>query len=232
MSKHKSVTKRGCVNVHLCKKMIVNLILCIGAYFNTATTNTKTMQFTSSTTSSDSMIRLISSEGDEFELQFNAIKGSNLISTMFGIEADEDEYEDEDIKTFPIMNVSTAVLSKVVEFANHTLEEKLPEIPKPISSLIMSEMVPQWYADFVDNVDQEELYGILLAANFMDIPELLSLTCAKAASTIRGKTCKELCEQFGVKYNKELEDETDDEELKKQYPWIENIPNTMQTNIL
>jgi S-phase kinase-associated protein 1 len=180
------------------------------------------MQSNYSIVSDSIMVRIVSSEGDVFELPFNAIQGSSLVATMF--DSEEAEADEDNIQEMPIPNVSTAILSKVVEFANHTLKEKLPEIPKPLPSLIMSEMVPQWYADFVDNATQEELYGILLAANFMDIPELLSLTCAKAASTIRGKTCEELCEQFGVEYSKEAEDAIDDEEIKKAYPWVEDLP--------
>jgi len=183
------------------------------------------MQFNSSSTVSVSvsdsiMVRVISKEGDIFELPFNAIKGANLVATMFDVE--EAEADEENIQEMPILNVSTSILSKVVDFANHTLEESLPEIPKPIPSLVMSEFVPKWYADLVDNVTQEDLSGLLLAANFMDMPDLLSLTCAKTASIIRGKTYEELCNQFGVDYIEQSKcAPIDDDELKKIYPWAE-----------
>ena len=38
----------------------------------------------------------------------------------------------------------------------------------------------QWDADFVD-VDQELLFELILAANYMDIKPLLDLTCAKVS---------------------------------------------------
>jgi hypothetical protein len=43
------------------------------------------------------------------------------------------------------------------------------------------------YADFVSELDQEVLSELILAANSMDIPDLLDLTCATIASMIKGK---------------------------------------------
>jgi S-phase kinase-associated protein 1 len=164
------------------------------------------------------MVRLISKEGEMFELPYNAIKNSALVSTMFDM--DEAEDDENNIQEMPVPNVTSRILGKVVEFARHTLEEPMSEIEKPIISTVMSEIVQQWYADFTD-IEQEDLYAILLAANFMDYRQLLNLTCAKAASTIRGKTTEELCEQFGFEYNDEPIDE---EALKKKYPWAEDLP--------
>ena len=50
----------------------------------------------------------------------------------------------------------------------------------------MHEVVQDWYANFV-NVDQELLFELILAANYMDIKPLLDLTCATVASMIKGK---------------------------------------------
>ena len=48
-------------------------------------------------------------------------------------------------------------------------------------------MVAPWYADFVE-VEQETLFELVLAANYLDIKQLLELTCAKVASMIKGKS--------------------------------------------
>ena len=42
------------------------------------------------------------------------------------------------------------------------------------------------------DVDQELLFELILAANYMDIKPLLDLTCATVASMIKGKTPEEI----------------------------------------
>ena len=49
----------------------------------------------------------------------------------------------------------------------------------------MHEVVQDWYANFVA-VDQELLFELILAANYMDIKPLLDLTGATVASMIKG----------------------------------------------
>ena len=48
--------------------------------------------------------------------------------------------------------------------------------------------MPEWDAKFVD-VEQELLFELILAANYMDIKPLLDLTCATVASMIKGAFC-------------------------------------------
>ena len=82
----------------------------------------------------------------------------------------------------------------------------------------MSEVVQQWYADFVDNVDQEVLFDSILAANYMDIKPLLDLTCAKVASLIKGKTPEEIRKTFNI-----INDFTPEEEaqVREENKWCE-----------
>lgn len=58
------------------------------------------------------------------------------------------------------------------------------EIEKPLKSANMHDVVQEWYAKFVE-VQQETLFELILAANYMDIKPLLDLTCATVASMIK-----------------------------------------------
>ena len=53
-----------------------------------------------------------------------------------------------------------------------------------------------WDADFIDKIgkDRQNLYDLILAANYMDIKGLLHLGCAKVASLIKGQPLEKLSE--------------------------------------
>ena len=71
----------------------------------------------------------------------------------------------------------------------------MTELKKPLKSAIMSELVQEWYAEFV-KVEQQELFDILLAANYLDVKPLLDLASATVASMIKDKTIEEIRETF------------------------------------
>jgi S-phase kinase-associated protein 1 len=71
---------------------------------------------------------------------------------------------DGEAQDIPLPNIKASVLQKVIEFCTHYIEDPMNEIQKPLKSSIMSEVVQQWYADFV-NVEQPMLFELILAAN-------------------------------------------------------------------
>merc|ERR1719473_539410 len=119
----------------------------------------------------------------------------------------------------PLPNVSSKVLGKVVEFCKKHADSPMADIEKPLKSEKMEEVVDKWDADFV-NVEQELLFEIILAANYMDIKSLLDLSCAKVASMIKGKTPAEIRKTFNI-----TEDFTPAEEIKVRVdnPWLEDV---------
>ena len=62
--------------------------------------------------------------------------------------------------------------------------------------------------DYV-KVDQATLFELILAANYMDIKELLDLCCQTVANMIKGKTPAEIRKAFNIKndFTQEEEDE-------------------------
>jgi S-phase kinase-associated protein 1 len=69
---------------------------------------------------------------------------------------------------------------------------------QPLKSTDLADIVPKWDADFV-NIEQETLFELILAANYMDIKSLLDLTCAKVASMIKGKTPEQIRQTFNIR---------------------------------
>mmetsp|Transcript_10860 Transcript_10860/g.13737 ORF Transcript_10860/g.13737 Transcript_10860/m.13737 type:complete len:168 (+) Transcript_10860:99-602(+) len=163
-------------------------------------------------TESESIVNLMSKEGDAFPVPANVAKMSELVKSMI-----DDEEDDENTPEIPLPNVKATVLKKVIEFCTHYGTEPMDEIEKPLKSSTMSQVVQKWYADFV-NVDQALLFELILAANFMDIKPLLDLTCATVASMIKGKTPEEIRRTFNITNDFSPEEEA---QVREENKWCE-----------
>jgi len=135
------------------------------------------------------ILKLVSLDNETFSIPKKIAVMSELVKTM--AEGDKEENE------IPLPNVKSSVLKKVVEYMRYHSDNPAKEIEKPLKSANMAEVVSQWDADFVD-VDQELLFELILAANYMDIKPLLDLACAKVASMIKGKTTEQIRKTFNI----------------------------------
>jgi len=98
----------------------------------------------------------------------------------------------------PLTNVSSKCLSKLIEYCKHHLKDEPEEIPKPLKSSNLAEMVSEFDAKFIDIDDLESIFDIIMAANYLNIKSLLDLSCAKIATLIRGKTPEEIRKTFNI----------------------------------
>jgi len=126
----------------------------------------------------------------------------------------EEQEAPEDV---PLASVKSPVLAKIVEFCKHHVDEPLPAIEKPLRSSVMAEIVPEWDAAFV-NIEEELLFEIILAANYMDIKPLLDLTCAKVAANIRGKTPEQIRRIYNIRNDFTPEEEA---QIIEENKWAE-----------
>lgn len=137
----------------------------------------------------------MSKEGDAYEVPMAVAKMSVLVADTF--DADEDDDEAEPVKDFPLPNVTSGVLEKVIEFCKHFQEEPMTTIQTPLKSSKLEDLVQQWYADFV-KVPKTLLFDLVAAANYMDIKPLLDLTCLAVSILIKGKSAAELRSMFNL----------------------------------
>ena len=127
-------------------------------------------------------VRLTTMDGEVVEVDKEVACKSILVKGI----VDDSGVEDE----IPLASVKKPILEKVIEYCQHITENTPPEIEKPLRSNNLNDVVNEWYANFVD-LDQEVLFELILASNFMDIKSLLELACAKVASLIKGMTIPE-----------------------------------------
>lgn len=62
----------------------------------------------------------------------------------------------------------------------------------------LADIVEPYDASFIEIENLEELFDIILAANYLDIKSLLDLACAKVAILIKGKTPEEIRQTFNI----------------------------------
>jgi len=157
-------------------------------------------------------VRLVSVEGESYEVPLDVAKMSELVKNMIDDDQDEDEAQE-----IPLPNVKSQILAKVIDFLNHYKTEAMTDIEKPLKSANMHEVVQDYYANYV-TVEQDILFELILAANYLDIKPLLDLTCATVASMIKGKTPEEIRKTFNI-----VNDFTPEEEaqVREENKWCE-----------
>lgn len=75
-------------------------------------------------------VHLVSQEGESFDVPLGVGKMSELVKTMI-----DDEQDEEEAQEIPLPNVKSAILAKVIEFAQHYKMEPMNEIEKVKSVL-------------------------------------------------------------------------------------------------
>merc|ERR1712224_650546 len=96
----------------------------------------------------------------------------------------------------PLPMVDSKILIKVIEYCKYHHKAEQESLPE----------------------DDETLFNLILAANYLDIKPLLDLTCKTVADEIKGKTPEEIRIRFNIKNDFTPEEE---EEVKRENAWCE-----------
>ena len=158
---------------------------------------------------SDEKVKLMTMDGETLEVDKEIACMSTLVKGI----VDDSGVEDE----IPLHSVKKAILDKVIVYCTYIKDHAPPEIDKPLRSNNLGDVVNEWYADFV-NIEQEVLFELVLAANFMDIKSLLELTTAKVASLIKGKSIQETRKFFNIENDFTPEEEA---QIMDENRWAE-----------
>lgn len=168
---------------------------------------------------------LVSGEGEKFTVERKIAERSLLLKNYLNdmhdnnIDSDEDENDeddDEDEIVMPVPNVRSSVLQKVIEWAEHHKNSNFPDEDDDDSR--KSAPVDAWDREFL-KVDQEMLYEIILAANYLNIKPLLDAGCKVVAEMIRGRSPEEIRRTFNI-----VNDFTPEEEaaIRRENEWAED----------
>ncbi|KAF3328500.1 SKP1-like protein 1B [Carex littledalei] len=162
------------------------------------------------------MITLKSSDGVVFVVPETVAKQSITISHIM-----------EDISTItfiPLLNVGAPTLALVIEYCKKHVEAadmsntettEDGSSPMPASSRISDDELWNWDKQFID-VDQETLFNLMMAADYLHIQGLLDVACHKVADMIKGKNPEEIRRTFNIKNDLTPEEE---EEIRCENLW-------------
>jgi S-phase kinase-associated protein 1 len=160
------------------------------------------------------MVLLVTSDNEQFTADKDVVERSVLIKNMLEDVGVSDQ-------PIPLPNVSSSVLKKVLEYCEHHRGDPLPAADAEQNqdeTRKRTTDISEWDQKFI-TVDQEMLFEIILAANYLDIKSLLDVGCKTVANMIKGKTPEEIRKLFNI-----VNDFTPEEEaqIKKENEWAED----------
>ncbi|CAA7057921.1 unnamed protein product [Microthlaspi erraticum] len=155
-------------------------------------------------TVSSKKVVLICSDGKSFEIDEAVARKSKLISNMVEVGCDG---------PIPLQDVTGKILEKVIEYCEkHVVEFG----PAELDDEEAEKKRRIWDREYIYGVDEETLYYLILAANYLSIGGLLSLACRRVADYIKDKTPEEVRQIFGIENDFTPEEE---EAARKQAVW-------------
>ena len=156
------------------------------------------------------IVKLMSADNVQFNVERAVADMSATIKNMF-----EDMDSDESTIT-PLPNVTGKILTKVIEYCKYHLDHPTPATEEKKDDKRTDDIIP-WDQEFC-KVDQDILFELILAANYLDIKPLLDLTCKTVANMIKGKTPEEIRKTFNIVNDFTPEEE---EQVRKENEWCE-----------
>jgi len=135
-------------------------------------------------------IKLLSNEGELFELDLEVAKKSEVIREM--LENCDDSTED-----VPLPTISSDQLRKVVQWLEQHSDDVVGGRLKGEDKDYNSDNIPEWDKKFF-NLSQVELFDLILAANYLDIKDMLDLLAKSVANMMKGKSAQEIRDTFNI----------------------------------
>lgn len=176
-------------------------------------------------------VTLVSSDNEHIVADREVVQHANLVRNML------ENVDDTNEAVIPLANVSGKILKKVMTFCEHHKQDPLMEPKKKNKEeskkeekeekegeededeedldLPYSGPIDDWDASFVA-VEKDELFELVLAANYLEVKLLLDIGCREIAKRINGMSTDEISEYLGVENTFTPEEQ---ENVRKEYAW-------------
>ncbi|KAH8254816.1 hypothetical protein KR032_012305 [Drosophila birchii] len=138
------------------------------------------------------IIRIESSDSVVFEVDYEIIKCSETIRKAL-----EDLGDEDDVGVLPVPKVNSIILKKIIIWANHHKRDAPMVVEDDQNTALRTDDIHPWDINFL-NVDQNTLFDLILAANYLNIQGLLEIAYKTVANMIKGKTTEEIRQIFSL----------------------------------
>ncbi|KAL4800938.1 E3 ubiquitin ligase complex SCF subunit sconC [Aspergillus venezuelensis] len=163
----------------------------------------------------EQIVILETSDGKHIETARDLAERSLLIKNLLDDLCTQEEPPSEAI---PIPNVTENVMTKILEWSMHHRNDPLPKEGEEDDSRRKTTDIEEWDQKFMQ-VDQEMLFEIILAANYLDIKALLDIGCKTVANMIKGKSPEEIRKTFNIQNDFTPEEE---DQIRRENEWAED----------
>lgn len=89
-------------------------------------------------------------------------------------------------ETIKVPKYNMHIIKKIIKYCEYHLDKEAKPIPQPLKSNDLTGVVDPWDAKFIDLKNIEDIFDIILASDFLVVPSLFKLACAKIASLAYG----------------------------------------------
>ena len=103
---------------------------------------------------------------------------------------------DEEQPVIHVHNVESEALKKIIDYVEYHDIYPAEEIEKPLRGKV-EDVICDWDKKFLE-MDYSLLIELIMASNYLDMKNLLDLTCAKIANLIKGKSPEQIKDMFGI----------------------------------
>jgi len=134
-------------------------------------------------------LHLTTSNGTLFESNPQLWEISGFLNEFIkeALENMEEQNEEVNYVHVPLENISNECFVKVVEFLDiyNDNPNSWVSIEKPIKSTNVYDIVPTIYADYINELSEEEVVKLVSVADYLDITPLIDLASVKIATLLK-----------------------------------------------
>ena len=139
------------------------------------------------------MIKLILKDNNSVFIENNGvIEESKIIQSI--ISESDNNYDNE----INIPNIDLKNMTWIITFLTHYLEDPFHAITKPINSDNISNYVPQFYANMISKLNDDDLAELICNANYLHIDPILDVLSLEFAIRLKRIPVTVLNELFAL----------------------------------